>query len=172
MGVVNVYEIEKQLSGLKGQIGQKINTFLETWKGPRVNYQLNTFRKYFTLGKYWFDQRKKEILATEFWTVVFDIIVKLTHSLAQHFTGTFVRSKFQRAILSTICATMFETKWRFPASKPQPLISLGFVKSSKVFQDYLTAHIMDFDLKLTIQLPAKDMLLNIVNQLRIQSDQA
>eukprot|EP01084_Bolivina_argentea_P086554 156464_1 len=29
MGVVNVYEIEKQLSGLKGQIGQKINTFLD-----------------------------------------------------------------------------------------------------------------------------------------------
>lgn len=58
----------------------KLDKFLSEWNGVNLNHtkkQLSTFREYFIIGRSWFDQRKKEILATDLWINVFEIIISV-----------------------------------------------------------------------------------------------
>ena len=66
------------------------STFLELcslidgWSGvdlSKTTTKLNTFRKYFNIGKNWWDQRKKKLLAPIFWLKIFSMIQKVCYSL-------------------------------------------------------------------------------------------
>ena len=56
-----------------------LNTkLIKEWKGVVLNHtkhKLNSYRKYFTTSRSWFDQRKKAILAKNWWISIMDSVV-------------------------------------------------------------------------------------------------
>ena len=80
----------------------KLDQFLSDWNGVNVNHtkkKLSTFREYFVIGRSWFDQRKKEILATDLWINVLDIIISVSKLIGEYFVKERLKNGLQRAIL-------------------------------------------------------------------------
>eukprot|EP01084_Bolivina_argentea_P166245 288672_1 len=127
----------------------KLIQLIDTWRGPtetHMSRKLSTFREYFLVAKSWYDQRKKEILATELWTTIFKLILKMINQLSQCFAETILLQKeLQRAISSKVFLRIFQEKWTFPASKPLQLIPISFVKKSKHFKKFLMENILCID---------------------------
>eukprot|EP01083_Nonionella_stella_P223229 795776_1 len=60
----------------------KLHYSIELWNGlnlAKTTKSLSTFRKYFAIGKCWFDKKKKNILAPVFWIKIFEILAKFSH---------------------------------------------------------------------------------------------
>ena len=59
-----------------------LNTkLIKEWNGIVLNHtkhKLDCYRKYFTTSRSWFDQRKKVILAKNWWIPIMDLIVKVS----------------------------------------------------------------------------------------------
>ena len=66
---------------LINQCLDKLNIkLINEWNGIVLNHtkhKLDSYRKYFTTSRSWFDQRKKVILAKNLWIPIFDIIIKV-----------------------------------------------------------------------------------------------
>ena len=81
----------------------QLELFLNEWNGVNLNHtkkNLATFREYFIIGRSWFDQRKKEILATELWINMFNVIISMTKSVSQKaFKLETLQNSFQSCIL-------------------------------------------------------------------------
>ena len=80
----------------------KLDQFLSHWNGVDTSHtkkKLSTFREYFIIGRAWFDQRKKEILATDLWINVLDIIISVSKLIGEYFIKERLKNGVQRAIL-------------------------------------------------------------------------
>ena len=88
---------------------QKLYIILNEWKGVSLNHtkqKLDTFRAYFTVGRSWFDQKKKKTLGTHLWIVVLKSVSNLADQMSKYFAKE-LQSQVRRAILFRVCLCIF-----------------------------------------------------------------
>eukprot|EP00483_Globobulimina_turgida_P009674 UN09693 len=63
-----------------------MTSHLKKWNGiKRASKDIDNFRQYFQFSKKWWDQRKIDILAVNFWIEIINLIKKFTQSAAEEF---------------------------------------------------------------------------------------
>ena len=81
---------------------------IDKWNGivlKQTKHKFESYRKYFTTSRSWFDQRKKNILANNLWLPTFDLIQKFTKTAAkQYFNERFInlQHKFQQSLTAQV----------------------------------------------------------------------
>eukprot|EP01084_Bolivina_argentea_P032182 59526_1 len=122
----------------------KLNCMLNQWTGvslPHTKQELKTFKKYFSVARSWFDQRKKTILPKYLWISAFNLILSVCGTLSKSVTDPVAQTQFYKCLLFKISIKIFDAKWSCPASRPQELLSTSILKNSIVFQKYMTKYI-------------------------------
>eukprot|EP01083_Nonionella_stella_P054735 144474_1 len=121
----------------------KLHLTLSMWNGVnlyKTKQTPTTFRKYFTIGKAWFDQKKKSILTPDFW-IKFCIHLQqfVVHAAANYFNHRFhsLQRLYSRELLFRIVAHIFAGEVQYSSSKVQPLIPHAIVKNEESMKQYL-----------------------------------
>eukprot|EP01084_Bolivina_argentea_P102864 184288_1 len=133
--IINTHIIDECLN--------KLYLLLSTWTGVNIaktKKSLSTFRKYFAIGKCWFDQKKKSIIAPDFWIKYFLTLETFASDSANiYFKGKYKQLQilYSKHLLLQIISGIFDAEIHFAATKPQPLISCAIIKDSIPMKIYL-----------------------------------
>eukprot|EP01084_Bolivina_argentea_P037828 69958_1 len=127
---------------------QKLNSkLINPWKGIVLHHTKHTFdsfRKYFTTSRSWFDQRKRSVLAQYLWMPIFDAVKQFIKIAAKrYFNERFfeLQTEFVESLLLQIATSVFKQKIKLPSTRPHSLISCSILKECHIFQAYLKTHI-------------------------------
>ena len=141
---ITVYDYNNIISrDIINQCLNKLYLSLQLWNGVnlvKTKKSLSTFRKYFVIGKCWFDQKKKNILAPDFWIKFFFALEEFTINAAKkYFNHRFenLQKLYSKHLLFQIMSGIFSGQLHFAATKPQPLIPCGIIKDSNPMKEYL-----------------------------------
>ena len=98
------------------------------------------------VGKCWFDQKKKAVLAPDFWIRAFLVLHEFTTEAAskyfvekQHPECTSLKNLFSKYLLLQIVAAVFQGQLHFTATKPQPLIPCSMIKDNQPMKHWLAS---------------------------------
>ncbi len=83
--VSNCDAMHSDLIAIADDCLNKLYAIISSWNGidlKRTKKSLTTFRRYFSIAKCWFDQRKKSILAPDIWVKLFTVLEKFGISAA------------------------------------------------------------------------------------------
>ena len=122
---------------------QKLTDSLQYWRGvnlSKTKKTLSTFREYFVIGKCWFDQKKKSILAPEFWIKILCVLDQFADDTAAAFfpeSCPRVQTLFCQHLRFQIISGIFAGQLHFAETKPQPLIPCSIIKDSRSMKEYL-----------------------------------
>eukprot|EP01084_Bolivina_argentea_P037831 69963_1 len=119
---------------------QNLNDILLVkWNGIVLNHTKNkfdTYRKYFTTSRSWFDQRKRSVLAKHLWIPIFDTLQQFIKIAAKrYFNERFweLQSKFVSSLFLQIIANIFKQKVKLPSTRPHSLVSCSILKECHIF---------------------------------------
>eukprot|EP01083_Nonionella_stella_P009310 26874_1 len=155
---------------LISQCLDKLNQLLSLWHGINLRKTKRppaTFQKYFAIAKCWFDQKKKVILAPDFWIKFFIHLQQFASDAASRcFDNRFqnIRQLFAKQLLFQLLSGIFAGELPYSGTKGQPLVACAIVKDNRAMKDYLHSlhHTLNIDtLKQTgasHALNAKDLL--------------
>ena len=130
-------------SGVIEECLNKLSLSLQLWHGvnlSKTKKSLSTFREYFVIGKCWFDQKKKSILAPDFWIKILCVLDHFTEEAADFFFQgrcPRVQTLFRQHLRFQMISGIFTGQLHFAETKPQPLIPCSIIKDSRSMKEYL-----------------------------------
>ena len=130
-------------SGVIEECLNKLSLSLQLWHGvnlSKTKKTLNTFREYFVIGKCWFDQKKKSILAPDFWIKILCVLDQFADDTAAAFFQERcprVQRLFCQHLRFQMVSGIFAGQLHFAETKPQPLIPCSIIKDSRSMKEYL-----------------------------------
>jgi len=130
-------------SGVIEECLNKLSQSLQFWRGvnlSKTKKALSTFREYFVIGKCWFDQKKKSILAPDFWIKILCVLDRFAEDAAASFFQRRcprVERLFCEHLRFQTVSGIFSGQLHFAETKPQPLIPCSIIKDSRSMKEYL-----------------------------------